>query len=64
MKIIGTYVVILAICLLLSFGVTALIVKGVCWAFGFVFTWKLAFGIWLVIALVSSAVKSNVSVKR
>lgn len=43
----------------ISFLVTALLVKGICWAFGFTFTWKIAFGIWLVISLISTAVKST-----
>ena len=41
----------------LSFGTTALIVWGICKCFGFVFTWKLAMGIWLIMALISACVK-------
>lgn len=38
----------------ISFGITGLIIKGICWAFGFAFSWKLAFGIWLMMALVGT----------
>lgn len=48
------FLVILAICYGISFGITGLIIKGICWAFGFAFSWKLAFGIWLILALVGS----------
>jgi len=36
----------------ISFGITALIFKGICWAFGLIFSWKVAFGIWLIMMLV------------
>ena len=36
----------------ISFGITGLIIKGVCWAFGLAFSWRLAFGIWLIMILV------------
>ena len=39
------FLVIVAICYGISFGITGLIIKGICWAFGFAFSWKLAFGI-------------------
>lgn len=35
----------------IMFGITALIVKGICWAFDFAFTWKLAVGVWLILIL-------------
>ena len=56
-----TFMIVFIICLamILSFGVTALIIKGICWAFGFIFTWKLAFGIWLVCLLISQCVKNT-----
>ena len=31
----------------------------VCWAFGFAWSWKLALGLWVVMLLISSAVKSH-----
>jgi hypothetical protein len=36
----------------ISFGITALIFKGICWAFSLTFSWKVAFGIWLIMMLV------------
>lgn len=38
----------------ISFGVLGLIVKGICWAFKLTFSWRMAFGIWLVMALIGS----------
>ena len=38
----------------ISFGILGLIVKGICWAFKLTFSWRLAFGIWLVMALIGS----------
>lgn len=46
--------IILAVFYGISFGITGLIIKGICWAFGFAFSWKLAFGVWLILALVGS----------
>lgn len=37
-----------------SFGLTGLIIKGICWAFHKTFSWRLAFGVWLVLGLISS----------
>lgn len=48
---------IIIVALALSFGTTALIVWGICKCFNFVFTWKLAMGIWLIMALISACVK-------
>ena len=45
------YIVILVLALIASFGITALIVKGVCWAFGLAFSLKIAFGVWLILIL-------------
>ena len=38
--------------LIFSFGITALLVKGICWAFGLAFSLKIAFGVWLILFLV------------
>lgn len=48
---------IIIVALALSFGATALIVWGICKCFGFVFTWKLAMGIWLIMTLIEACVK-------
>jgi len=36
----------------IGFGITGLYVKGICWAFGLTFSWRLVFGIWLIMILV------------
>ena len=64
MKHILICIAVIAIAVLASFGITALLVKGVCWAFGYAFSWKTAFGIWLLTLLVGGAFRSNVTVKR
>lgn len=43
----------------LSFLLTSGLVWVVCWAFGFVFTWKIAIGIWVVLLILQSVFKSN-----
>jgi len=49
--------------ILITFGLSFLISAGliwvVCWAFGFAWSWKLALGLWVVMLLVSSAVKAH-----
>ena len=39
--------------ILLSIGITAALVKIVCWAFGLTFMWSYAIGIWALLALLS-----------
>lgn len=34
--------------LAIDFAISALIVKGICWAFSLTFSWKIAFGVWLI----------------
>lgn len=46
----------------LSFFGTALAVWVVCWAFGFAFSWKIAIGIWFVLAILRTVF--NVTVKK
>lgn len=43
----------------LSLGVTAVLVKIVCWAFGLTFRWRYAIGIWAAIALLGGIFKGN-----
>lgn len=55
------FVVIYAVSFLATTGIIWLI----CWAFGVAFIgWKICFGIWLALMLISWAVKSNVNVKK
>ena len=50
-------VLMVIISLLIHFIFTALVVYGICWALGFVFTWKLAIAAWLIITVLSSILK-------
>lgn len=43
----------------LSLLLTSGLVWVACWAFGFVFTWKIAIGIWVVLLILQSVFKSN-----
>lgn len=44
----------------IGFAITAGIVKLICWAFGFTFSWKIAFGFWLILLLLGGF---NVKIK-
>lgn len=46
--------------LLFSFGLTALMVFGVCWAFGLDFSLKIAFGIWVLLFILKGVFSINV----
>lgn len=48
------YIVITIIVIIISFFLTAGLVRLACWAFDFYFTWKLAAGVWAVIWLLKS----------
>lgn len=37
--------------LAIDFAISALIVKGICWAFSLTFSWKIAFGVWLILLI-------------
>jgi hypothetical protein len=37
--------------LAIDFAISALIVKGICWAFSLTFSWKIAFGFWLILLI-------------
>ena len=50
--------------LFLNFLLSALVIKLICWAFGFTFTWKLAFGLWLIIGLLQSIFTARVKVDK
>ena len=59
-----TIVITLVLCFSISFGITALIFKGICWAFSLTFSWKVAFGIWLIMILVGSIFSGTKHVKK
>lgn len=50
--VIGIVVGFIAIISGASFGLTGLIIKGICWAFHKTFSWRLAFGVWLILGLI------------
>ena len=58
------YILIVIAFLMAGFGITALLVKCVCWAFGYTFSWKMALGIWALLSLVGGVFKNNVTVKK
>ncbi len=45
--------------LALSFALTSAIIYGICWAFKLVFTWRFAFGIWLILLIMRSVLRSD-----
>lgn len=58
----NTWLIIAAIyvaAILLSIGITAMLVKIVCWAFGIPFMWRYTIGIWAVIGLLGSIFKNG-----
>lgn len=46
--------------LAIDFLITAGAIWVICWAFGLSWSWKFAIGVWLVMALISAAVKARV----
>ena len=62
MKVLIT-ILIIAICLAVSFFGTAGLVWVICWAFGLSWNWKIALGVWAALCLISGAVKTTVSRK-
>lgn len=53
---------IVLVCYALSFFGTALAVWVVCWAFSLAFSWKIAIGIWVVLALLRTVF--HITVKK
>ena len=45
--------------LALSFALVSAIIYGICWAFKIVFTWRFAFGIWLILLIMRSVLRSD-----
>lgn len=42
-----------------SWLITCLVIKLICWCFGFSFSWKVATGIWLCLILAESVLKGG-----
>lgn len=58
MKIFGA--IMLAIFIVaLDFGITSLLVYGICWCFGANFTFKVALGVWLITIIVGAVIRDN-----
>ena len=51
MNTIAKIILIVIAYLAIDFAISALIVKGICWAFSLTFSWKIAFGIWLILLI-------------
>lgn len=51
-----TFILVLTfiVAVVIGFGITSGILYGICWAFGFKFTWKLAIGVYLVLILLKA----------
>lgn len=52
-------ILVIVLCLAVSFFATAGLIWVVCWALGFVWSWKLCIGIWALMILASSVFKST-----
>lgn len=62
MKAIIKTIIIIAVCILflvIDFIVLAGLVYGICWAFNLTFTWKIVFGVWLIIILINIIIKKE-----
>lgn len=56
---IAFFILVLILAFAGSFLITAGIIYLICWVFALTFSWKLAFGIWLVMLLLSATFKST-----
>ena len=45
--------------IILSIGITAALVKIVCWAFGLTFMWRYVIGIWALMCLLGNIFKNG-----
>lgn len=43
----------------LSFVLTSAIIYGICWAFKLTFAWRYAFGVWLILLVMRSVLRSE-----
>ena len=51
------YILMIVLVVVLSYCVTALLVGGICWCFGFHFSFKIALGVWLMLVLINATVQ-------
>ena len=54
-----TFIIVLVLIFGLDFILTAGILFLICWCFQIAFTWKLAFGIWLITLLLAGIFKAR-----
>ena len=47
---------IVIVCIVLSFGITSVLVWGICKCFALAFSWKIACGVWLALWLVRGVI--------
>ena len=59
MNIIAKIIMIVIAYLAIDFAISALIVKGICWAFSLTFSWKIAFGVWLILLILHGALSKK-----
>lgn len=45
---------------LVEFGIVAGFYFVICWAFGLTFTWKIAFGVWVIIIFIHTIVQNSI----
>ena len=53
--VVATFILAVAV----SMGISMALVYGVCWAFGWTYTHKIAIGVWFIICLVRMAMKGG-----
>ena len=58
------FIILLIVMLGISYFCTAGIFWLICKCFNWAFSWKLATGVWLVLFLIGTTVKSNVQIKK
>jgi len=52
-------VLVIAVLMGIDFLFAVLLLKGICWAFGLTFSYKYAFGIWLILLLLQGYFKNS-----
>lgn len=58
------FIILLIVTLGISYFCTVGMIWLICKCFSWAFSWKFATGIWLVLFLVGSTIKSNITVKK
>lgn len=57
------YILLMIIAIIMLLGLDFLLTAGmlylVCWCFDWVFSWKIAIGVWLIVLFISAMFKTN-----